>query len=128
MNKINKTLLSSAIILAVALIGVIYWQKKGFEKPYYAVYLDTGDLYFGQMHFFPRFFLSDVYFLKQNIEDKENPLSLSKFSNAFYGPEDKIYLNKENIIWKAKLRENSQVLQFLKNPQEQQTPSSAQLK
>ena len=126
MSKLNKILVAVVAILLVALGIVIYWQKIGFEKPYWAVYLDTGDLYFGKLNKFPRLSLSDVYFLQRNPNDQQNPLSMAKFSQAFWGPEDKVYLNEKSIVWKAKLREDSQVVQFIKNPQTSQNQQPAQ--
>jgi len=116
-NKINKVLLLIVIVLAAVLVGIVYWQKVGFKKSYWAVYLDTGDLYFGQLSFFPKFSLKDAYLLQKNVNDQQNPYSVSKFSNAFWGPEDRIYLNKDNVIWKAKLKDDSQVVNFIQNPQ-----------
>jgi len=115
MSKLNKILLAVVAILLVALSAVIYWQKVGFEKPYWAVYLDTGDLYFGKLNKFPRLSLSDVYFVQRNPNDQQNPLSMAKFSQAFWGPEDRVYLNEKNVVWKAKLKEGSQILQSIKS-------------
>ncbi len=126
MSKLNKILLAVVVILLVALGVVIYWQKVGFEKPYWAVYLDTGDLYFGKLNRFPKLSLTDVWFLQRNLNDQKNPLSLAKFAGAFWGPEDRVYLNEKNIVWKAKLREDSQVVQFVKNPQTGQNQQPAQ--
>ena len=126
MSKLNKILVGVVGILLVALGIVIYWQKVGFEKPYWAVYLDTGDLYFGKLNKFPKLSLSDVYFLQRNPNDQQNPLSLAKFSQAFWGPEDRVYLNEKNVVWKAKLREDGQVVQFIKNPQASQNQQPAQ--
>ena len=117
MSKFNKILLAIVIILLIALGVVVYWQRSGFEKSYWAVYLDTGDLYFGKLSRFPKLSLNDVWFLQRNPQDTQNPLSLTKFGNAFWGPEDKIYLNEKSVVWKTKLREDSQVVQFIKNPQ-----------
>ncbi|MEK7162907.1 MAG: hypothetical protein AAB696_01320 [Patescibacteria group bacterium] len=119
MSKLNKILLAIVVILLVALGAIIYWQRGGFEKPYWAVYLNTGDLYFGKLNRFPKMSLSDVWLLQRNPQDTKNPLSLSKFKEVFWGPEDKLYLNDENIVWKAKLREDSQFVQSIKNPQNQ---------
>jgi len=119
MSKFNKILLAIVIILLIALGVVVYWQRSGFEKSYWAVYLGTGDLYFGKLSSFPKLSLSDVWFLQRNPQDTQNPLSLTKFGNAFWGPEDKIYLNEKNVVWKTKLKEDSQVVQFIKNPQAQ---------
>lgn len=122
-SNINKILLAIVIILLIALGVVVYWQRSGFEKSYWAVYLDTGDLYFGKLDRFPKLSLSGVWLLQRNPQDAKNPLSLAKFKEVFWGPEDKIYLSDENIVWKTKLREDSQVVQFIKNPQSQIQPS-----
>lgn len=113
MSKLNKILLILVVVLIIALTAIIYWQKVGFEKPYYAVYLNTGELYFGKISYFSRLSLSDVY-LFQRTDDSKNPFNISKFENAFWGPTDRIYLNKENIVWKAKLKKDSQILEFIK--------------
>jgi len=115
MSKLNKILLIIVIVLLIALGVVLYWQRGGFEESYWAVYLDTGDIYFGKLHRFPKLSLSDVWLIQRNPADSQNPLSLAKFEQAFWGPEDKIYLNEKNIVWKAKLKENSQILQSIKS-------------
>jgi len=70
--------------------------------------------------------LNDVWFLQRNSDDAKNPLSLAKFEGVFWGPENKLYINEKDIIWKAKLREDSQVLHFIKNPQTLQNQPSIQ--
>lgn len=117
MSTINKILIVLVIILFLILAGLLYWQKFGLEKPYWAVYLDTGDMYFGKLSYFPRLSLSDVWYIQRNPQDSQNPLSISKFERVFWGPEDKLYLNEKNIIWKTKLKSDSPVLNFIKNPQ-----------
>jgi hypothetical protein len=52
-------------------------------------------------------------------------LSLSKFSSAFWGPEDRIDLNEKNIVWKVKLKKDSPVANFIKNPTAQVEPAPA---
>lgn len=126
MSKLNKILILTVVVLLVALAAVLYWQKVGFEKPYYAVYLNTGDLYFGKLDYFPKLSLNDVYLLQQNSEDQQNPLSITKFENAFWGPKDKIYLNDEAIVWKVKLKKDSQLLRVIKAGQPIQPQSQFQ--
>ncbi|MBI5401465.1 hypothetical protein HZB05_01390 [Candidatus Wolfebacteria bacterium] len=127
MTKINKILLTLIIILLVSLGFVIFWQKIGYGKSYYAVYMSTGDLYFGKLGRFPKLVLTDVWFLQKN-NDAQNPYALSKFDKAFWTPEDKLYLNSKNIIWMTEIKENSQLTEFFKNPQlsEQQKSSAIQ--
>lgn len=126
-SKLNKILLVLVVVLFVSLLAVVYWQRVGFERNYYAVYLSTGDLYFGQLSYFPKLSLQNAYLLQRNPNDQQNPLSLQKFENAFWGPQDKIYINDDNIIWKAKLKKDSQVVQYMKNPQAFQQPNQQQL-
>lgn len=126
MSKLNKILLGLVVVLLVAVGALIFWQKFGFEKPYYAVYLSTGDLYFGKLSHFTRVSLSDVWFLQRNPEDTQNPLSLTPFKGAFWGPEDELYLNSKDIVWKVKLKSDSPVLSYIKNPQAGQ-PSQQQV-
>ncbi len=129
MSKLNKILLVLVVILSIALGIILYWQKVGFERPYYAVYLNTGDLYFGRFSYFSKSFLSDVYYFQRNPEDSQNPLSVLKLENSFWGPEDKIYINSDAIVWKTKLRKDGELLNYIKNPQtfrQFQSPQPAQ--
>ncbi len=127
MSKLNKILLGVVAILLVALGIVIYWQKVGLKESYWAVYLDTGDLYFGKLHKFPKLSLTDVWFIQRNAQDAQNPFSLVKFEQASWGAEDKIYLNEKDVVWKAKLKENSQILQSIKSSPAIQAQPSQQL-
>jgi hypothetical protein len=108
MSKLNKILIVLVLVLAVVLAGVFYWQKVGFEKPYWAVYVNDGNVYFGKISHFPKFVLNDVWFLQNSANSPE--LTISKFNEAVWGPGDKLYINQDNIIWKIKLREDSQLL------------------
>lgn len=120
MSKLNKILIILIIVLLVVLGVVVYWQKVGFKESYWAVYLGTGDLYFGKLDRFPSMSLTDVWFLQKNAEDTKNPVSLAKFDGIFWGPESRIYLNEKSIIWKVKLKADSSVLKYIENPQSEQ--------
>jgi len=115
MSKFNKILLVIAILLFVVLGLTLYWQLGGFKQSYWAVYLNTGDLYFGQLHRFPTLSLSDVWFIQRNAQDTTNPFTLVKFEQAFWKPENKIYLSEKDIVWKAKLQADSPILDTIKN-------------
>jgi len=126
MSKLNKILLVVVVVLIIALAGVVYWQNfKKSDSDYWAVYLSTGDLYIGKLSYFPRLHLSDVWFF-QKTSDAQNPLNLAKFSQAFWGPGDELYLSKKQIIWKNKLSETSQVISYIKNPQAAQSQTGPQ--
>lgn len=116
MSKVNTILLGLVIILIVALGGTLYWQKGGFEERYSAVYLNTGDIYFGKLSRFPRMTLRDVWFLQKG-NDAQSGFGLSKFENAFWGPQDELIVNDESVIWVTELKTDSEVVQAIKNPQ-----------
>lgn len=129
MSKLNKILLVAVIILFIALGIVLYWQLDGFKQSYWAVYLNTGDLYFGQLNRFPTLSLSDVWFIQRNAQDTANPFTLVKFEQAFWKPENKIYLSEKDIVWKAKLQDDSPILDTIKNSAaaQNQVQSSGQI-
>lgn len=108
MSKLNKILLILLAVLIVVSAGVIYWQKADFEKPYYAIYMNDGNVYFGKISHFPRFVVTNVWFLQGGSGLSE--LTVSRFSESIWGPEDKMYVNPDNIIWKTKLKKDSQLL------------------
>lgn len=116
MSKVNNILLGLVIVLIVALGGVLYWQKGGFKEDYTAVYLNTGDIYFGKLSRFPRMTLRDVWFLQKG-SDAQPGFGLSKFEKAFWGPEDEMVINDESVIWIAELKDDSEVVRAIKNPQ-----------
>lgn len=116
MSKVNKVLLGLVVVLVVALAGVLYWQKGGFDEKYSAVYLNTGDIYFGKLSRFPRMTLRDVWFLQKG-SDAQQGFGLSKFEKAFWGPEDEMAINDKNVIWVTELKDDSEVVKAIKNPQ-----------
>lgn len=116
MSKLNKILIALVIVLAVTLGLLLYWQKVGPSDQYYAVYLTSGDLYFGKLSRFPSLTLSDVWFIQRNSQDSQNPYSLSQFKKAFWGPGDIMDLSEKEVVWTVKLRDDSPILDLIKNP------------
>lgn len=113
MSKLNKIFLVIIVILLIVLGAILFWQKGSFDKAYYAVYLNTGDLYFGELHSFPHLSFSNVWMLQENSNDITNPYNLIKFKDVFWGPEDNLRFSKENIVWITKLSKDSQVVQYI---------------
>lgn len=124
--KNNKVLVGVVAVLAVALAGVIVWQAIGRDSPMYAVYLRSGDLYFGKLVRAPYFGLKSVYLLQVNAGNQENPVSIQKFTNVFWGPEDFMKINRDEVMWMTRLSEGSQLAQVVKtNPDLVPAPGSA---
>ena len=117
-DKFFKAALIVAIILLIILVYLSFVDKtKAIKNPYYAVYLRTGDMYFGKISRFPKFTLSDVWLLQRSIDEKQGGFEMMKFSNTIFGPLDKMEINKENIVWISKLRDNSEVVTFIQQNQ-----------
>ena len=92
---------------------LLFWQKGWLgSSSYTAVYLSTGDLYFGQLRWFPTLALRNVYLL-QITQDPQTPLSLQKFTNVIWGPENKIKINRDQVVWMSRLRSDSQFVQAI---------------
>lgn len=125
MLNINKVLLIVVIVLVVALAGTLIWQNWLGKPSYYAVYLKTGDLYFGQLSRFPSFGLSRIYILQVNSQDSQNPVNIQKFSNIFWGPEDFMKINREEVVWYVKLKSDSQLISLIEaNPNLAPSPAN----
>lgn len=113
MRNVNKILLAIIIVLVLALAGIVVWQVWFTTTSYYAVYLRTGDLYFGELSRFPSFGLKHVYMLQVNAQNSQSPISVQKFTNVFWGPEDFVKLNRDEVVWYTKLKPESQLVKLI---------------
>lgn len=107
-----KTILAIVIVaIAVAVFVIVFLV---FKTPTYsAVYLRTGDIYFGKLIRFPVLGLRNVHVLQVNQNDSENPVVIQRFTNVFWGPQDWLKLNRDQIVWIAKLDPASELSKFL---------------
>ncbi len=86
-------------------------------------------MYFGQLSRFPSFTLSHAYMLQVNSQDQQNPVNIQKFSSAFWGPQDFMKINRDDVVWYTKLKSDSQLVKLIETnpdlvPSNQQTPSA----
>ncbi len=114
MSKLIKILIVIVVVLIIAGIGFFIWRPWS-GSGYYAIYLRTGDLYFGQLVRFPSFGLKNIYTIQVNSQNQQNPLSIQKFTNIFWGPEDFMKINKDEIVWMVQLNSAGQLAQLIKN-------------
>jgi len=119
MSKLN-IILSVIVLVLLIILGVVFWKPSflsSFTTPcYYAVYLSSGDLYFGKMSWFKPHTLSDVRMIQreQASEEAEPVLSLVEFNKSvIWGPTGDLKLNEKNIVWISKLNNESQVVQLI---------------
>ncbi|MDO8536902.1 MAG: hypothetical protein Q7R94_01495 [bacterium] len=131
-KKLVFILIAVVAFLVVLVIFVGSWafgllnQDPAGPSAYSAVYLATGDIYFGKLSWFPRPHLKNVWFLQRTAgPDGQTQLGLAPFGSAFWGPVDEVYLNPKQIILWTRLRNDSQVAKAFMNPQSLQPPLPA---
>lgn len=122
----NKVLIGLVALLLVILVGILAVKAIVGESTWYAVYLRTGELYFGHLTRLPYFGLKNVYMLQTNPSNTQAPLSIQKFSKVFWGPEDMIRLNRSEVVWMTELDKEGQLAQILKENPELQAPQTGQ--
>jgi hypothetical protein len=122
---IPKKILIILLIILVIVLGLGIWlgvKILGRENPeapskYSAVYLQTGDIYFGELSWFPWPSLKNVWLIQRSV-DQQNQVQLGivPLKNSFWGPTDKIYLNPKQVVFWTNLRKDSQLVKVLENP------------
>lgn len=96
--------------------------------PYYAVFLTNGQVYFGHLNKLDgtTIELANVYYLRTNtnlsdqaLQQKNNTanlhLTLIKLGQEIHGPTNYLFINRQQVLFWEKLRENGQVAQAIKN-------------
>lgn len=102
------------VLIAAIFVGAFFWWNgTGGKSAYTAVFLKTGDLYFGKLQRFPSYGLKQPYLLQINKDNPQNPVSLQSFKNVIWGPEDFININREEVVWTASIRSDSNLAKIL---------------
>ena len=122
----NKRFIFILVAVIVILVALIAWmtvqyilQRNGSpsESEYSAVYLTSGDVYFGKLSWFPWPRLREVWYLQRGVSEQNQPqLGIAQLKNAFWGPMDVIYLNPKQILFWTRLRSDSQLTKAFANP------------
>lgn len=107
------------VLFAVVVIAVVAFVAVGMKGSgeFHAVYLRTGDLYFGKLMRFPSFGLKQVYTFQVDDKNTETPLSVARFKKVFWGPEDYLQINRDEVVWMTRLDTQGQLAKLLReNP------------
>ena len=119
MLKLNCRKFLVLLGVAVFLLGVVIlfsWKVFFRVSDFHAVYLRTGDVYFGKLSYAP-FGLSQVYTLQVNPQNQQTPINIQRFVNVFWGPEDFMKINKDEVVWVVRLNPQGQLAQLIRtNP------------
>ncbi|SRR5579871_107174 len=114
--------LTSVVVALVllAIVAVVYWQSQiRLTAAYHAVYLDSGQGYFGQVQslgspWSPYTVLTDVYYVQSvtNPETKQTSNILVKRGKEWHGP-DRMIINTRHIVLMEPVSETSKVAQLI---------------
>ena len=141
--KIPKGLvIALVIVVIVLLIGVGVWvgvamiagrsSPSSALSPYSAVYLSTGDIYFGKLDWLPTPHMEDAWFLQRSTDAKGNAtIGVYPFGQVAWGPSNEVYFNSNQIIFWTRLNATSSVAQLIADPAavtaQQQSAAAAQV-
>ena len=117
----KKHLVIAAALLVVVAIGIgigmfVDW-KDNTASEYSAVYLVTGDIYFGRLSWLPVPHLTNVWVIQRGVgAQNQVQFGIVPFKGAAWGPVDRVNLNPREIVFWTRLRKDSQVAQAFQNP------------
>jgi hypothetical protein len=120
----------SAVVLIVllVLVGFGIWKYTSADAAiskdkYQALFLTNGQVYFGKLSKVNDKYveLTDIYYLQvqQSVQpaeadSKDEPkVSLAKLGNELHGPEDKMSVNREQVLFWENLKNDSKVVEAI---------------
>jgi len=140
-----STVLSVIVVLVLIGLGAYYVKNNGSFNPnqiikdsgsnisdYSAVFLTNGQVYFGKVNAetSTEVNLSDIYYLQvnqaiqnsgsnssaSNSNDNTNVV-LVKLGNELHGPNDRMHINRDQVLFTESLKNDSKVITAIKNYQ-----------
>jgi hypothetical protein len=107
-NQIIFALVVLGLAVVVSLGIILLGQAR--QPKYVAVRLVTGEVYFGQISWWPRVKLSNVWFIQQTPEGE---LSLDRMQNLVWQPVEPMRLARDKIVFWTYLAPTSPVVQAI---------------
>ena len=104
------------IWIGLSLVGNRAESASVALSPYSAVYLSTGDIYFGKLDWFPTPHIENAWFLQWSTDAKGNStVGVYPFNQVAWGPAGDVYLNSKQIILWTRLASTSTIAQTMEN-------------
>jgi hypothetical protein len=127
MNKKYLIIVSVAVVLVGAGVGFWLGQSSSVSNPdeesqYSAVYMTTGDIYFGKLNWFPWPRIKDAWGLQRS----QSGASIAPMKSAAWGPTGDLYLNPKEIVTWTRLLNSSPLAKALANPASVQNAQQSQ--
>jgi len=128
MKIIKKSKIILLVIIIVVVIVLAVWagiliagMQSGTSpdgsSPYSAVYLSTGDIYFGKLSWFPSPHMTNVWFLERGQDQNGQPqIAVAPMKSVSWGPSDEVNFNSQDIVFFTRLKNSSQIVAAMENP------------
>jgi hypothetical protein len=131
-----------AIVIVLAVLGVVFRDKiftkisskVGITSGFQAVFLTNGQVYFGKLSDAEEKYvkMEDIYYLQvtpvlqtktegqpgaqaSTAQQEQQQLSLVKLGNELHGPMDKMFINRDQILFIETLKDDGKVTQAIKD-------------
>lgn len=93
---------------------------KNLSQGYVGVFLDNGQVYFGQAKDMSSDFLTldSIYYLQSDKPadaNAQSDLKLIKMGNELHGPKDQMQINRQHVLFIESLKDDSKVVEAIKN-------------
>jgi hypothetical protein len=128
---LNTVLVILLIIVSVLAIGYLAMRVTANHnstqvksKQYQALFLTNGQVYFGKLKKVDDSYvrMSEIYYLQvqQQVqpgqENKDQPnVSLAKLGSELHGPEDTMYISRDQVLFWENLKDDGKVAQAIKD-------------
>lgn len=114
------------VVIALVAAGLGIWKMTAADASvkkdqYQALFLTNGQVYFGKLSKINDKYveLTDIYYLQvqQTVQpadkDKDPQVSLAKLGSELHGPEDKMSVNREQVLFWENLSNESKVVKVI---------------
>ena len=136
MGKPMMAIVAAVVVVLLLLGGWFAWSNMTGDAgvksgQYQAVFLTNGQVYFGKVSDTNGGYvkLSDIYYLQvqqsvQPTDAKSNSnnnsqVSLAKLGSELHGPEDTMYISRQQVLFWENLKNDSKVVQAINSYKQQ---------
>lgn len=131
-RSLNKVLVTLLVVLAIfAVVGVLWRFFNGVTadsaikgKQFQALFLTNGQVYFGHLSNVNGQYvkLNDIFYLQvqQTVQPSNNSsnnnnqqVSLAKLGNELHGPEDTMYVARDQVLFWENLKNDGKVVKAI---------------
>jgi len=118
-------IVAASVILVNLVLGVINTAKTKSlvkEDQYQAVFLENGQVYFGKLDSVNNNYLrlTEIYYLAtdngtlyQSSQASTSQVKLNKLGNEVHGPEDELFIDRDNVVIWENLKNDSKIVQAI---------------